>query len=124
MKRIALPFILLWFAFSGYAAEFDTVAGRFDVYTSIRTYAMYQEVAKSDSYSYDGQVKLGLQSNSRAGIKWDFRDDLFAHFEVGLDSNNSTDVAFRLLYGGYRFDGGGKGTLKAVCFAHLNLPTE
>ena len=57
---------------------------------------------------------MGLQQNSRVGVRWT-RGDFFLHSELGLGGDVAMPAAtLRLLYGDYKFAGGGFNNYEAV----------
>ena len=85
-----------------------------EVYGSVRAFTVFNHVDKGDftripGLSFDGnsdQVILGLQSNSRAGVRWT-RGKFFVNSEWGF-ATSDTNVTLRYMYGQYTTDNGGK----------------
>lgn len=114
MKRILIALLVVVFGTSAFAMEIETSKGKVDLYTSIRAFGYYEDAQANDSGTRDySQFKLGLQGNSRFGMKWSM-GDVFAHFEAGSGGNDvgTPGVNLRLFYGGYKIDGGNAGTIK------------
>lgn len=112
MKKVLLTLMFSCAAFAAHAMSFDVPAGNLDVYSSMRFTAMYQDITNSANYRDFNAVKLALQTNSRVGFKWS-SEDLFMQTELGLGSN----ATLRLVYGGYKLNGGEYGTIRIGQFA-------
>ena len=84
-----------------------------EVYGSVRAFTVFNHVDKSDVMAFStDQFVIGLQSNSRAGVRWT-RGNFFVNSEWGMaardsNANNNVNVTLRYMYGQYTFDNGGK----------------
>jgi hypothetical protein len=93
-----------------------------DVYASIRAYTVFTHAMPDEKASgicnrpagkSCSQFVLGLQDNSRAGIKWT-RGSFLLNNEWGITSVDASNAQLRLrfLYGDYKFAGGEKGRIR------------
>jgi hypothetical protein len=108
MKKLFVLAFMVIFSASAFAAQFDTPAGKLDVYTSIRGFANFTSTTDVDGTRDDAQLKMALQGNSRLGAKIN-NDKLGAHVEFGGLGDEGTDgstIKLRLAYGTYKLDNG------------------
>ena len=108
MRNLLLLAILVCFSANAYAAQFDTPAGKLEVYSSIRGYAGFSEVSDVPGKRDDSQFKIALQSNTRFGTKFS-TSKLTGHVEfggLGSETSDKADPTLRLAYGDYKLDNG------------------
>jgi len=120
MRKLLLTLIIVLLAgVSASAMTFDVGSNKMDVYASVRAFTVFNytdagdQIIGSRSAGYDiSQFKLGLQGNSRMGVKWT-QGNIFVNGELGMggDAQAST-VTLRLLYGDYKFNGGKSGRIR------------
>ena len=93
-----------------------------DLYASIRAYTVFTYTSPGKEYSICSrpadkscsQFAIGLQDNSRAGIRWT-KGSMFLNNEWGInsvDEASGQSLRLRFLYGDYKFDGGDKGRIR------------
>lgn len=105
MKKILAALAISAMALTGHAFEVAGPAGSsLDIYTSIRSYGLYQGV---DSETTDlGETLMGVQSNSRLGFIFK-KDNVYAQIEynqpMGATSTTYDDTGLRLAYAGFTF---------------------
>jgi len=119
MRKIFLTMIIVLFAGTGaFAMTFDVGDDKIDAYASVRAFSVFNHTKGEDmaicGASVAGrncsQFVLGLQTNSRGGIRWT-HGNFFLHNEWGIDAPN-TNITLRLLYGDYKIAGGEKGKIR------------
>ena len=118
MKKILLTLIFILAGTSAFAVTFKAGEDTIDLYASMRAFAVFNHTEVNSATSVCGglpgnacsQLVMGLQGNSRAGVRWT-RGDFFVHNEWGMDAEN-TNVTLRFLYGDYKFNGGDSGRIR------------
>ena len=122
MKKIlvALIFALVGTGINVFAMTFKAGEDTIDLYASIRTYAVFTHVNPGDG-SICGrpagkncsQFAIGLQDNSRAGIRWT-KGSFFMNNEWGITNADESNAQLRLrfLYGDYKFGDGNSGRIR------------
>ena len=121
---------------SASAMTFDVGNNKIDLYASVRGYAVFNHTGSgivdrtiegqkvlwgvpiscggsADVYRNCKQIAIGLQDNSRAGIRWT-QGDFFVNNEWGITNVGETTAQLRLryLYADYKIDGGAKGRIR------------
>ena len=101
-----------------FAMTFDVGNNKIDLYGSLRAFTIFNNTDKGDVLARDrSQFTLGLQPNSRMGVRWT-QGDIFVHGEMGMggpvagSTGADGDVYLRLLYGDYKFGGGSGGRIR------------
>jgi hypothetical protein len=118
MRKLLITLIFVLAGTNAFAMTFDAGDGKLDVYASMRAFTVFNHTDAGDRAVCGGvagerncaQFVIGLQSNSRAGIKWT-KGDFFVHNEWAIDAAN-TNITLRLMYGDYKFAGGKKGRIR------------
>ncbi|MDR0310458.1 MAG: hypothetical protein LBJ21_02615 [Acidobacteriota bacterium] len=124
MRKMLFTLILVLFAGTGaFAKTFKAGDSTIDAYASIRAYSAFnhtdggQIASPPDAgnildASDRSRFAIGLQANSRAGVRWT-HGDFFFHNEFGMGGDTATtNLTLRLLYGDYKFAGGEKGRIR------------
>ena len=132
MRKLLFTLIFALAATSASAMTFDVGSNKIDLYGSVRAFAVINGTLPGDMRSSTGsstkggvglcsdikdtlcsQFVIGLQSNSRAGIKWT-QGDFFVNNEWGIVSpqEGSTALRLRYLYADYKFNGGEGGRIR------------
>ena len=109
MKKvlILLVFTLLLAEINASAMTFKTGDDTIDLYGSLRAFTVFNHVDKGDIMAVNrDQFVIGLQSNSRAGVRWT-RGKFFVNGEWGFSASDN-NVTLRYMYGQYTTDNGGK----------------
>jgi len=124
MKKIVLTLIFTFAlaATSASAMTFDVKDSKIDLYASARFYTVFNNTQVADSRSICGgsngkncsQFVIGLQDNSRAGVKWT-QGNFFVNNEWGInsvDEASGQSLRLRYLYADYKFAGGKSGRIR------------
>ena len=119
---ILLVFTLALAGTNAFAMTFKTGDDTIDIYSSIRAYTVFTHTSPGKEYNICSrpndkscsQFAIGLQDNSRAGIRWT-RGNMFLNNEWGVnsvDEASGQSLRLRFLYGDYKFAGGDKGRIR------------
>jgi hypothetical protein len=119
MKKLLIPLFFVLAGVNASAMTIKTGDNTIDVYSSIRAFTVFNHTAAGDqalagrSRGYDiSQFTVGLQSNSRLGVRWT-QGNIFLHTEMGLGGPDQTpQPTLRYLYGDYKFAGGKSGRIR------------
>ena len=125
MKKILFALIFVLAGTNAFAMTFKVGDNTIDLYASVRAFTVFNYTDAGDrSINCQGgaatgaverncsQFVIGLQPNSRAGIRWT-QGDFFIHNEWGTGGSATTPTLnLRLLYGDYKFAGGEKGRIR------------
>ena len=105
---------------SASAMTFDVGDNKIDVYGSLRAFTVFNNTDKGDVLARDrSQFTLGLQGNSRMGVKWT-QGNIFVNGELGMGGDATTsNVTLRSLYGDYKFASGNAGRIRIGQFATI-----
>ena len=105
---------------NAFALTFKAGEDTIDLYASIRAYTVFTRTNPGDlsicgrpAGKSCSQFAIGLQDNSRAGIKWT-KGNFFLNNEWGIDGvdNGTADLRLRFLYGDYKFGDGNSGRIR------------
>jgi len=117
---IALIFTIALAGTNASAMTFKTGDDTIDLYASIRAYTVFTYTNPGDlsicgrpAGESCSQFAIGLQDNSRAGIKWT-KGNFFLNNEwgiTGVDASNA-QLRLRFLYGDYKFGDGKSGRIR------------
>jgi len=115
MKKLLFTLIFAIAGTSAFALPIKVGDDTIDPYASIRAVTVFNHtdggdfaIANRSVGTSFSQMAIALQSNSRAGIRWT-RGQLFLHNEWSMGGDATTPALnLRLLYGDYRFAGGGR----------------
>jgi len=122
MKKlmITLIFTIAFAAANASAMTFKAGDNTIDLYASLRAYTVFTNTDPG-SLSVCGrpagkscsQFAIGLQDNSRAGIKWT-QGNFFLNNEWGIANvdESTAQLRLRFLYGDYKFAGGKSGRIR------------
>ena len=122
MKKLMLTLIFVLAATSAFALPIKVGEDTVDVYASIRAYTVFTHtmtdekalgICSRPAGKSCSQLAIGLQDNSRAGIKWT-HGSFFFNNEWGITNVDAGNAQLRLrfLYGDYKFAGGEKGRIR------------
>jgi hypothetical protein len=122
MKKliITLVFTLIIAGTSASAMTFKIGDDTVDLYSSIRAYTVFTHTDPGDfsictrpAGKSCSQFAIGLQDNSRAGLRWT-KGNFFLNNEWGITNvdNGNAQLRLRFLYGDYKFAGGENGRIR------------
>jgi len=124
MRKLLITLVIT-FVIAGtnaFAMTFKTGDDTIDIYASIRAYTVFTYTSPGKEYSVCSrpadkscsQFAIGLQDNSRAGIRWT-KGNIFLNNEWGInsvDEASGQSLRLRFLYGDYKFGDGSKGRIR------------
>ena len=121
MRKLLLTLVIVLLAgTSASALPIKVGENTVDVYGSVRAFTVFNYTNAGDTALVNGRsagydishLKLGLQGNSRMGVKWT-QGNIFVNGELGMGGPDATtNITLRLLYGDYKFDDGKKGRIR------------
>jgi len=118
MRKFLLAMIFVLAGTNVFAMTFKTGDDTIDLYGSLRAFSVFNYTDRGDRVICGGadrncsQFLIGLQGNSRAGVRWT-HGDFFVNNEWGMGGSDTTPgLSLRLMYGDYKFAGGDSGRIR------------